>query len=332
MADFKTHITLSTGLGIAYGSIGYWQYDLPMGTCVIAGGLCSLAGMLPDLDSDSGIPVRETKLFTSAVVPMLMMERFERMGMSHASMVFAGGALYFFIRFFVWSMFKRYTRHRGMWHSIPAACTTAVLAFLLCSSPDITIRLFQAWAVLLGFMSHLLLDEIYSVDINGRRLKKSFGTAMKFWGRNRWANFSTYGKLIAVAWLAINDPILQNSIESDDLPLPAYAQSTIRALQWDAIRQWLPHDRTTHEEFNQQHPLPVRRAGHSRERRRGSRHAEPGQFVQWLNYWTGTTHQPAGPSAAPSADPDPQRQPETGAWPPSVADHPQTAAGDGLRR
>ena len=34
--------------------------------------------------------------------------------------------------------------------------------------------------VALGYMIHLLLDEIYSVDITGARIKKSFGTALKF--------------------------------------------------------------------------------------------------------------------------------------------------------
>ena len=38
-----------------------------------------------------------------------------------------------------------------------------------------------AWlGLIIGFMSHLLLDEIYSVDVRGVRLKKSFGTALKF--------------------------------------------------------------------------------------------------------------------------------------------------------
>jgi len=289
MADFKSHITFSTGLGIAYGAIGYLQYELPLGNCVIAGGLCSLAGMLPDLDSDSGVPVREMKLFTSAVIPMLLMERFQRIGMNHASMVFAGGAIYFFIRFFVWSMFKKYTKHRGMWHSLPAAMIASTLAFLLCSNPDITIRLYQAWAVLLGFLSHLLLDEIYSIDVNGRRLKKSFGTALKFWSKNSWANYSTYIKLAIVSLMAINDPILQQSIDSEDSPLPGFAKSAVQSLQFDAIRRWVPHDYVTHQEFNQKTSLPIRRGSHEARRRRPPPDKEPGLFVQWLNYMTGKT-------------------------------------------
>ena len=39
----------------------------------------------------------------------------------------------------------------------------------------------MATAVILGFLSHLLLDEMFSVDLRGTRIKRSFGTAMKFW-------------------------------------------------------------------------------------------------------------------------------------------------------
>lgn len=33
--------------------------------------------------------------------------------------------------------------------------------------------------VFIGFITHLLLDELYSVDFMGRRIKRSFGTALK---------------------------------------------------------------------------------------------------------------------------------------------------------
>jgi len=55
MAGFKTHITVSTLTGIAYGAWGYHS-GAPLETCILAGGLCSVSGMLPDLDSDSGRP------------------------------------------------------------------------------------------------------------------------------------------------------------------------------------------------------------------------------------------------------------------------------------
>ena len=67
------------------------------------------------------------------------------------------------------------------------------------------IRCYKAGGVLAGFMSHLLLDEIYAVEWKGGRwrFKKSFGTALKIWGDDAWANFSTYAILIIVAMMIL---------------------------------------------------------------------------------------------------------------------------------
>ena len=147
---------------------------------MVAGALCSVAGMLPDLDHNSGIPLREMLAFVAVLIPMLMIPRFESLGMTPETMVFVAGLMYVFIRFFVGHIFRQYTTHRGMWHSIPAALIAGMLTFLICLSPDLNARMFKSWAVVLGFVSHLALDELYSVDFRGRRLKRSSGTALKF--------------------------------------------------------------------------------------------------------------------------------------------------------
>ena len=85
MAGFQTHITVSTITGIAYGVWGY-QCGATVEQCVLAGGLCSVSGMLPDLDSDSGRPVQEMSAFAAAIVPMLMLERFENFGWPRETM------------------------------------------------------------------------------------------------------------------------------------------------------------------------------------------------------------------------------------------------------
>ncbi|MCA9124786.1 MAG: metal-dependent hydrolase [Planctomycetaceae bacterium] len=210
MADFRTHISTSTIIGIGYGAAGYLQLGAPLETCALAAGLCSVSGMLPDLDSDSGVPVRETMSLAAAVVPMLMMDRFSHFGWSHETMVFAGMIMYLAIRFGVASIFKKYTVHRGMWHSIPAAASAGLLAFLVCTCDDMTMRWYKAAAVVIGFLSHLVLDELWSIDIRRGRLrfKKSFGTAMKFYSGSMWANISTYGKLALLLLAASYDPVV----------------------------------------------------------------------------------------------------------------------------
>lgn len=207
MAGFKTHISTSTLVGVVYGYWGVTTQGMSIESGLLAGGLCSVAGMLPDLDSDTGIPLRETTLFLSAVIPILMVDRFRDMGLSHEAMALAAMLIYILIRFVVVEFFRRYTVHRGMWHSIPAALSAGLGAYLIMPCPSEAIRVYKSLAVLIGFLTHLILDEIWSLDFRrGRmRVKKSFGTALKFFGNDWWANVSAWGKLALLCYLAWDD-------------------------------------------------------------------------------------------------------------------------------
>jgi len=90
--------------------------------------------------------------------------------------------MYLAIRFGIGNLFKKFTKHRGMWHSIPAALVAGMATFLICLTVDLEIRIYKAWAVVIGFISHLVLDEVYAVNWEGKlpTAKRSFGTALKF--------------------------------------------------------------------------------------------------------------------------------------------------------
>jgi len=239
MADFKTHITVSSICGVVYSVAGY-RAGVPWETCVIAGGLCSVSGMLPDLDSDSGVPLREAVALSSAVVPMLLVDRLQRCGFTHEMMVLLTGAVYIFIRFGVAEFFRRYTVHRGMWHSIPAAITSGMIAFMLSSSENMSIRLFKSLAVVIGFMSHLVLDEMWSIDFKrGRYLfKSSFGTALKLWGKERIPNFTAYSIMVFFAVLVYNDEGFMKRFGGDVTHTSNTATQVMQDL-WADTRTWL---------------------------------------------------------------------------------------------
>ena len=57
--------------------------------------------------------------------------------------------------------------------------------------------------VMIGFMSHLLLDEICSVDLRGARVNKAFGTAIKFWAPSPWTTIGMYAVLSYLTWRVI---------------------------------------------------------------------------------------------------------------------------------
>ena len=170
MADFKTHITTSTIVGIGYG-VGGWYLGMPIPCSALSAGLCSIAGILPDLDSDSGKPVREIFAAAAAMAPLMLADRFRLLGLDHEYIVLAGVLMYLIIRFGVSAIFKRYTVHRGMWHSIPACATTGLLTYLMVNDHPENIRYFMTGGAVLGFLVHLTLDEIWAIEFKGTKVR-----------------------------------------------------------------------------------------------------------------------------------------------------------------
>ncbi len=207
MAGFKAHITTSSLVGIGYAVGAHVGFGFPISSCVLAGGLCSVAGMLPDLDSDSGRPLRESMAFAAAVVPMMLMRRFEGLGLNAEQIVLAGAGLYLLIRFGFSALLQKFTVHRGMFHSLPAAIIAGEIIFLLSPETDLRLRIFKASAVVLGYVSHLILDEFASIDASrGIRIKKSFGTALKVFGSGWLVNGFVYANLLLLGFLVVNEP------------------------------------------------------------------------------------------------------------------------------
>jgi hypothetical protein len=218
LANFRTHLTTSGLLGVAYGTASYIGYDMPLPTAMLAGGLVTIGGVVPDVDSDNAIILRESLSLIAAVTPMMLLHRYREWGWSNETMVLVSAVAYLTIRFGLGRILKRYTVHRGMWHSIPAAAIAGLLVYLLCSCTDTPSRLCKTGAIMMGYIWHLVLDEIHSVETTDRgrvRIKRSFGTALKLFSQNTWPNVSVYGKLLLLAFVAMIDgpnPLLDQPI------------------------------------------------------------------------------------------------------------------------
>lgn len=207
MANFKTHLTVSTLAGIGYGAAAYAAFGVQPPACILAAGLCGVSGMLPDIDSGPGRPLRESLAFAAAVVSTMLVDRFQQFDLSMETIVLASAGVYLLIRFGVAELLQRFTVHRGIFHSIPAALIFGELAFLLASG-DVALRWYKAGAIVLGYVSHLALDELYSIHyVRGRMaLKRSFGTALKLIGRDWVPNVAIYAQLALMSFLVLNEP------------------------------------------------------------------------------------------------------------------------------
>lgn len=212
MAAFREHIMFSTVLGVGY-AVGLKAMGYEPSHALLAGGLCGIAGMLPDLDSDSGKPVREMFGFLATVAALIF---FHRMGESDQEYrLLLAACLYLFIRFGFSYIFKQLTVHRGMCHSIPAALIAGLSTFLIFNNMNRHDSLAMAGGVLIGFLSHLLLDEIYAVGFNGLKLKVNqfAGSALKFTSKSRPATLVCWFLLALLSYrVAVSEGVLPEGI------------------------------------------------------------------------------------------------------------------------
>ena len=160
-------------------------------------------------------------------------------------MILAGAGAYLLVRFGFGFLLKHCTVHRGMFHSLPAAVIFGEIAFLLAPSDDLGPKLFMAGAVVVGFLSHLLLDEIYSVDCRGAAAEKvvrhgpetlgpqwrgradDLRRARRAFGRARSAAAVV---LVAVARRTVRSPSHDRRVDRQRLPPLSEADRRLRFL------------------------------------------------------------------------------------------------------
>lgn len=181
MANFKTHVVVAAAVsGIA--SVAW--LNLHLADPWQAGGyfmLGVIGGLLPDIDSDKSAPLNIIffllSIFCSFTWLFSLAAKY-----SYLELFLLWLAMYFGIRFLMLELLTKFTEHRGAFHSLLA------VIFVLLITADLGYHVLArsvevAWNcgvfVALGYLVHLSLDELYSVDLLGRRLKRSFGTALK---------------------------------------------------------------------------------------------------------------------------------------------------------
>lgn len=225
MASYVGHLTFSSMLAAGYGAAGSYCFDLDWGPVFLGAGLTAVGGLLPDLDSASGVPVRELFGLAAVTAPLLLLPRLQQEGLTPEQTLVILAGIYLVVRYGVSSMFKKLTVHRGMFHSIPALLIAGLAVFLLYTNPNMLQRLYLAGGVTLGFLSHLILDELCSVSFSGVtiQLNQFAGSALKLFSKSWPANLATYALLLGMsylAWLDLGSP-LPEGWQSSRLPIPA---------------------------------------------------------------------------------------------------------------
>lgn len=181
MASYATHIAVGT---VASGALATLTLAANVidHSSLVAVTLAGVAGsILPDMDlresRASRILFSGIAVFASFCVLFVGAARY-----SIAELWILWIGTFLFVRYGVHAIFHRFAVHRGIWHSVLAG---VFWSFLTAIGYRYMLGFHEgvAWLgagfMLVGYLVHLVLDEMYSVDFLGNRLKTSFGTALK---------------------------------------------------------------------------------------------------------------------------------------------------------
>lgn len=206
MAAFREHVTFSSLLGVGYGVAASTLLHFTPTEATLAGFLTGVGGMLPDLDIPTGRPGQEIFSITAALAPLVLVGHVLKLtGLpsdTETIMLLLLG-MYFTIRYGLAWLVDKLSVHRGMFHSLPAMVIAGEVTYLAYPSHLEMVKLLMGCGVMVGFFSHLLLDEIYSVGWKGPlpQVKKSFGTAIKLAGPTIGPTLVTYALLAGLTFV-----------------------------------------------------------------------------------------------------------------------------------
>lgn len=233
MADYATHIAVGT---VASGALATLTLAANVidHSSLIAVTLAGVAGsVLPDIDlrdsRASRILFSGIAVFASFCVLFVAAARFS---IAELWILWIGTLL--FVRYGVHAVFHYFAIHRGIWHSVLAGVfwgfVTAIVYHYMLGFHE-GVAWLGAGFMLAGYLVHLVLDEMYSVDFMGKRLKSSFGTALKIVDRRYpYRSGALAAATVLVALLTPSTSAFVDHITSRDM--------------WSGLHQrLLPHEK-----------------------------------------------------------------------------------------
>jgi membrane-bound metal-dependent hydrolase YbcI (DUF457 family) len=233
MANFPTHIAVGTVVSGALATVTV-AADMVAPENIVAVTLAGVLGsVLPDIDLEESRPARAMFSGLAIFFSFAVLFGLERKYSIVEMLVLWLGTLVL-VRYFGKELFFRFSYHRGVWHSLLAlvfcsVVTACVFSKLLGRDPAV------AWlgAAFMGagYLTHLILDEIYSVDVMDTRVKASFGTALKLFDYRHLGHSAAMAAAVALAFVWTPPA----RVFLDDI--------TSRSLWVGLNQRLLPHDR-----------------------------------------------------------------------------------------
>lgn len=222
MANFNTHFVVAASVSaVVSGTLLSMEVVAPE-QAVIAFILGTLGGLLPDIDSDHSTSI-DVGFNVISLLMTILAVFIKSSTYSIVEMLVLAGVVFAGIRYGLIGIFRQTSKHRGMFHSIPVAliwgASMAIIMHLFFGLNALVAWIY-GFMISMGYLVHLTLDEVYSVDLGNKRMKKSFGSALKFgMFKNQQQKIHTaiiYAALIGLLFVAPDTSMLQTAIFSQE--------------------------------------------------------------------------------------------------------------------
>lgn len=207
MANFRTHLAVAAVVSSAVAVAGFGVGLYGVSTAVFGAIIGTIGGLLPDIDLRTSRPAKKffaiAELFLATLMAILYASH-------HAGTDAVINALVIWVvvfcllKYVVFEIFHRVTVHRGMVHSVPYMAVFALLV-VYGAYHGLKLTVLVSWLfggfLFVGSLVHLILDELYSVDVWGLKLKKSSGTAFKFFESNKPISYAVLYAVLGLLWV-----------------------------------------------------------------------------------------------------------------------------------
>ncbi|WP_412727243.1 metal-dependent hydrolase [Arcobacter sp. 15-2] len=186
MASFAQHINTAVVVsGISIAPLYSASFiDLNQALVLLFFGM--IGGVLPDIDLENSKPIQIASGILSIFIPLLAILTLLQ-SLSISKMLFIWFLSSLVLHFIIFKILLTNTIHRGVIHSIPMGIVFAqalIIFFHTFLEYEELFSLLCGLFLFGGFIIHLLLDELISLNAFGMSFKKSLGSAFKFYDSN----------------------------------------------------------------------------------------------------------------------------------------------------
>ena len=233
MANFPTHIAVGTLVSGALATVTVAANVLEPENIVAVTLAGVLGSVLPDIDLKDSRPSRAMFAGLAVFFSFAVLFSLERKYSIVEMLILWMGTL-LTVRYIAKEIFFHFSYHRGIWHSLLATAFCAFLTAWIYTKllgRNEGVAWLAAGFMAVGYLTHLILDEIYSVDVMDTRIKASFGTALKP------VDFKHPGHSAAMAVATVLAFLMTPPTKM------FYDSISSRALWSDLHNRLLPHDR-----------------------------------------------------------------------------------------